>query len=195
MRHWLWKPTFVVWKYWVPSLEKWRRVISFKVRLYRSWTRFPLFACVWMVCQCLGYSILISGSFGNILSSMDGLLEDWGLLIRLLIAGLLDGPCSGEAGLWTSIHGLTSGISVTEHVFPSITKLTTNGTGKCVVVGFLVAFLIIRTAELFSADVAGLGLRILDVSFHVSSEIALLHKLFPTFFTHVLLKRKNRNPC
>jgi hypothetical protein len=84
---------------------------------------------------------------------------------------------------------------VTEHVFPSITKLTTNGTGNCVVVGFLVAFLIIRTAEFFSADVAGLGLRILDVGFHVSSEIPLLHKLFPIFFTHVLLKRKNRNPC
>jgi hypothetical protein len=73
--------------------------------------------------------------------------------------------------------------------------LTTNGTGNYVVVGFLVAFLIIRTAELFSEDVAGLGLRILDVGFHVSSEIAFLHKLFPTFFTHVLLKRKNRNPC
>jgi hypothetical protein len=46
-------------------------------------------------------------------------LKEWGLWIRLLFAGLMDGPCSGEAGLWTSIHGLTSGLSVTEHVFPS----------------------------------------------------------------------------
>ena len=47
---------------------------------------------------------------------------------------------------------------VTEHVFPSIKKLTTNGTGNRVVVGFLVAFLSIGTAEFFSADVAGIGL-------------------------------------
>jgi hypothetical protein len=47
---------------------------------------------------------------------------------------------------------------VTEHAFPSITILTTNGTGNRVVVGFLVAFLSIGTAEFFSADVAGIGL-------------------------------------
>jgi hypothetical protein len=52
-----------------------------------------------------------------------------------------------------------------------------------------VAFLIIGTAEFFSADVAGIGLRRLDVGLHVSSEIALLRKLFPTFVAHVLLKR------
>ena len=79
--------------------------------------------------------------------------------------------------------------SVTEHVLSSIKKMTTNGTGFFVVVVFFVAFLIIGTAELFSADVAGIGLRRLDVGFHVSSEIALLRKLFPTFVTHVLLKR------
>ena len=73
---------------------------------------------------------------------------------------------------------------MTEHSFPSITKLTPNGTGKCVVVGFLIG-----TAELFSADGAGIGLRRLDVGLHVSSEIVLLHKLFPTCVTHVLLKR------
>jgi hypothetical protein len=77
---------------------------------------------------------------------------------------------------------------VTEHVFPSITKLTTNGTGNYVGVRFLVTFLIIGTVEFVSADVAGIGLRRLDVDFHVSSEIALLRKLFPTFVTHVLLK-------
>ena len=76
-----------------------------------------------------------------------------------------------------------------EHVFPSIKKMTTNGTDICAAVGFLVAFLIIGTAELFSTDVAGVGLRRLDVGLHVSSEIALLRKLFPTFVTHVLLKR------
>jgi hypothetical protein len=54
-------------------------VISFKVKLYRSWTRFPLFSCVWMVFQCLIYSILVSGSSGNILGSTDGLLEGKGL--------------------------------------------------------------------------------------------------------------------
>ena len=47
---------------------------------------------------------------------------------------------------------------VTEHVFPSIKILTTNGTGNRVVVGFLVAFLVIETAEFFSADIAGMGL-------------------------------------
>ena len=46
----------------------------------------------------------------------------------------------------------------TEHMFPSITKLTTHGTGNRVVVGFLVAFLSIGTAEFFSADVAGIGM-------------------------------------
>jgi hypothetical protein len=40
--------------------------------------------------------------------------------------------------------------SVREHVFPSIKKMTTNGTGNCAAVGFLVAFLIIGTAEFFS---------------------------------------------
>ena len=59
---------------------------------------------------------------------------------------------------------------------------------NCVDVRFLVSFHIIETAEFFSADVAGIGLRRLDVDFHVSSEIALLCKLFPTFVTHVLLK-------
>jgi hypothetical protein len=44
------------------------------------------------------------------------------------------------------------------HAFPSIKILTTNGTGNRVVVGFLVAFLSIGTAEFFSADVAGIGL-------------------------------------
>ena len=79
--------------------------------------------------------------------------------------------------------------SVTEHVFPFITKLTTNGTGSCVVVGFLVAFIIIGTIEFFSADVAGICLRRLDVGFHVSSDIGLLRKLVPTFVTQILLKR------
>jgi hypothetical protein len=68
---------------------------------------------------------------------------------------------------------------VTENVFSSIKKLTTNGTGNRVVVGFLVAFLMIETVEFFTADVAGIGLRKLDVGFHVSSDIALLRKLFP----------------
>ena len=48
--------------------------------------------------------------------------------------------------------------SMTEHVFSSIKKLTTNGTGNRVVVRFLVAFLVIETAEFFSADIAGMGL-------------------------------------
>ena len=78
---------------------------------------------------------------------------------------------------------------MTEHAFPSIKILTTNGTGNCVVVGFLVAFRSIGTAEFFSEDVAGIGLRRLDVGLHVSSQIVLLRKLFPTLVKHVLLKR------
>ena len=73
---------------------------------------------------------------------------------------------------------------MTENVFSSIKKLTTNGTGNRVVVGFLVAFLMIETVEFFTADVAGIGLRKLDVGFHVSSDIALLRKLFSTFVTY-----------
>jgi hypothetical protein len=69
---------------------------------------------------------------------------------------------------------------VKDHAFPSINKITTNGTGNCVGVGFLVAFLIIGTADFFSADIAGIGLRRLDVGFHVAVEVALLRKLFPT---------------
>jgi hypothetical protein len=77
--------------------------------------------------------------------------------------------------------------------FPSIKISTTNGAGDRVVVGFLVAFLSIGTAEFFSADVAGIGLRRIYMGFQVSSEVALLLKLFPTFVTHVLLKRYIRN--
>jgi hypothetical protein len=77
---------------------------------------------------------------------------------------------------------------VTDHVFSSIKKFTSNGTGNRIVVGFLVAFLIIETAEFFSADVAGIGVAV-SVGFHVPGEIALLCILFPTFVTHVLLKR------
>jgi hypothetical protein len=76
-----------------------------------------------------------------------------------------------------------------EHAFPSIKILTTNGASNRIVVGFLVAFLIIGTAEFFYEDVAGIGLRRLKVGCHVSSEVALLRKLFPTFVTHVLFKR------
>ena len=72
--------------------------------------------------------------------------------------------------------------------------MITNGTGNRIVVGFPVAFLIIGTAEFFSADVAGIGVAV-SVGFHVAGEIVLLRKLFPTFVTHVLLKRYNRNPC
>jgi hypothetical protein len=110
MRHRFWKPTSVMWKYYAPSREKVEHVIFFKVKLYRSWTRF---SWVWMVFQCFRYIILVSGSSDNILGSTDGLLEDWGLCIRVHFAGLctLDGPGSGEARFLTSITGLTSGIS------------------------------------------------------------------------------------
>ena len=82
---------------------------------------------------------------------------------------------------------------MTEHAFPSIKISTTNGTGDRVVVGFLVAFLSIGTAEFFSADVTGIGLWRIYMGFHVAGETALLRKLFPTFVTHALLKRYNRN--
>ena len=78
---------------------------------------------------------------------------------------------------------------LTEHAIYSIKRLTTDGTGNCVVVGFLVAFHIIGTVELFPADVAGIGLRTLDVCVYVSSEIVFLCKLFSTFVTHILLTR------
>ena len=70
--------------------------------------------------------------------------------------------------------------------------MITNGTGNRIVVGFPVAFLIIGTAEFFSADVAGIGV-LVSVGFHVAGDIVLLRKLFTTFVTHVLLKRYNRN--
>ena len=82
---------------------------------------------------------------------------------------------------------------VTEHAFPSIKILTTNGTGDRVVVGFLVAFSVVCPLKFFSADVTGIGLRRIYMGFHVAGEVALLRKLFPTFVTHVLLKRYNRN--
>ena len=50
------------------------------------------------------------------------------------------------------------------------------------------AFLIIGTAEFFSADVAEIGVAV-SVGVHVAGEFVLLRKLFPTFLTHVLLKR------
>ena len=77
---------------------------------------------------------------------------------------------------------------MTEHVFSSIKILTTNRTGNRIVVGFLMGFLIIGTAEFFSADVAEIGVAV-SVGVHVAFEFVLLRKLFPTFVTHVLLKR------
>ena len=77
----------------------------------------------------------------------------------------------------------------TEHAFLSLKILTTNGTGNRIVVGFLVAFLVIGTAEFFSADVAGIS-----VAVSVAGEIVLLRKLCLTFVAHGLLKRCNRNP-
>ena len=66
----------------------------------------------------------------------------------------MDGP--GDGGIF--IIGLTSGLSLTEHVFPSIKISTTNGTCDRVVVGFLVAFSVVFPLKIFSADVAGIGL-------------------------------------
>ena len=80
-----------------------------------------------------------------------------------------------------------------EHVFSSIKILTTNGTCNCVVLGFLVAFSVVCPLKLLLTHIAGIGFRRLDVGFHVSSEVALLRKLFPAFVTHVLLKRYKRN--
>ena len=84
---------------------------------------------------------------------------------------------------------------VTEHAFPSIKILTTNGTGDRVVVGFLVAFSVVCPLKLLPTHTTGIGLRRIYMGFHVSGEVALLRKLFPTFVTHVLLKRYNRNIC
>jgi hypothetical protein len=81
---------------------------------------------------------------------------------------------------------------VTEYAFPSIKISTTNGTGNRVIVGFLVAFSVVCPLKLLPTHITGIGLRLLDVGFHVSSGVAL-RKLFPTFVTHVLLKRYNRN--
>jgi hypothetical protein len=67
---------------------------------------------------------------------------------------------------------------VTEHIFSSIKILTTNGTGNCVVVGFLVAFSVVCPLKLLPTHIAGICLRRLDVGFHVSSEVAILSKLF-----------------
>ena len=97
----------------------------------------------------------------------------------------------------THFLGLTSGLSwrarwrsMYSILFKTFPR---NGTGNCVGVGILVAFLIIGAAEFFSADVAEIGLRTLDVGFYVSSETVFLCKLFPTFVTHILLTRF-RNP-
>jgi hypothetical protein len=62
-------------------------------------------------------------------------------------------------------------------------------------VEFLVAFSVVFPLKVFSADVAGIGLWRIYMGFHVAGETALLRKLFPTFVTHVLLKRYNRNIC
>ena len=60
-----------------------------------------------------------------------------------------------------------------------------NGTGNCEGLGILVAFLIIGTAEFLSADVAGIGLRTLDVGFYVSSEIVFLCTVSHVCHTHI----------
>ena len=78
---------------------------------------------------------------------------------------------------------------MTEHAFPSIKILTTNGTGDRVVVGFLIAFSVVCPLKLIPTHITGICFRRLDVGFHVSNEVALLRKLFPTFVTQILLKR------
>jgi hypothetical protein len=83
-------------KIWRTISGKVEDAISFKAKWYRFWTWFPLFSWLWMVFQCHRYSILVSLSTGNILGSTDELLEDWGLWIRGLFVGLLDGPGSGN---------------------------------------------------------------------------------------------------
>jgi hypothetical protein len=61
-----------------------------------------------------------------------------------------------------------------EHAFPSIRILTANGTGNRLVVGFLMAFLVIGTAELCSADVTDIGLRRLEVGFNFSRACSII---------------------
>jgi hypothetical protein len=59
---------------------------------------------------------------------------------------------------WNTIRTEEATGNRVQHAFPSIKISTTNGTGDRVVVGFLVAFSVVCTLKLFSADVAGIGL-------------------------------------
>ena len=64
-----------------------------------------------------------------------------------------------------------------------------------IVVDLLVSFSVVYPLKLLPTHIAGIDLRRLGVGFHVADEIVLLGKPFPTFVTHVLLKRYNRNIC
>ena len=151
-------------KIWCTISGKMDAVISCMVKLYRSWTRFHCFPG-W-------YSSVLNKGCGS-----PGLLGGFGIHLGQMVDGRTDCWMTGDCEcvvvwrtigwsrgcrslhLW-SLLGLWSFVQspVTEHVCSSMKILTTNGTGNRVVVGFLVAFLIIGTAEFVSADVAGIGL-------------------------------------
>jgi len=95
------------WHVWIPWHTSHHKIHPIVLNTRQKSSPEPL---LWSTVSCR-YSILVSGSSGNILGSTDGLLENWELWIRSLFRGLLDGPGSGEAGLLTSILGLTSGLS------------------------------------------------------------------------------------
>ena len=84
-------------------------VISWGVKLYRSWIGLPIASSVWMDCQCCIYNALFSGSSDN---TSDPTGFSMGVLggnpVRLCF-GL--GPGSGAADLFIGSLCLASGLS------------------------------------------------------------------------------------
>ena len=83
-------------------------VISWSVKLYRSWIGLPVASSVRMDCQCCLYNALVSGSSGNTSGPTGFPMGVQGGSTVLLCFGL--GPGSGAAGLFIgkSLLGLWS---------------------------------------------------------------------------------------
>ena len=162
-------------------------LISCKVNLYRPGHGFHCFPVLGWYSSVLDIVFWFPGrqvGFGVHLGQMvDGrtdvpLSGGWGSLISLrkvhtkLVCWC---PCDG----WTRV--------VSGHVLSW--RTTCNVGIRKIVVDLLVSFSVVYPLKLLPTHIAGIGLRRLGVGFHVADEIVLLGKPFPTFVTHVLLKR------
>ena len=85
-------------------------VISWSVKVYRSWIRLPVASSIRLECQCCIYNALVSGSSGNTSGPTGfsmGVLGGGDTVRRCFVTG----PGSGASGLFIGSLCLASGLS------------------------------------------------------------------------------------